>query len=289
MLVINLFNGDSVSGLVTDDTEIECENDDADDPEDIGDDHGDDGPDHDVGDDHGDDSLKARDGGSGDDDPAGDDGSSDDNSGPGGGDDADDDNGGPSDSSGPGEFGDDDSDGMECTSADLIRGHDGRGGEPRGDGRWPRLRRGRAQEVARRAQAGWAERPSEGGLRVALAVCAATSPTSQSGPTPIVDRERRVELEGADHLARRRSRAAESISASGPSKSSSSWIWSTSSVSRPASASARWQLTIATLMMSAAVPWMTVLTARRSPSMRRWRLPERSSGMLRRRPISVVT
>ena len=42
-------------------------------------------------------------------------------------------------------------------------------------------------------------------------------------------------------------------------------------------------------MMSAAVPWMIVLTARRSPSERVWNLRERSSGMSRRRPNSVVT
>jgi hypothetical protein len=59
-LVINAFNGDTVSGAVTDDTEIECDNDDDMQP----DEHGDDGPnsgpgnagdDDDVGDDHGDD------------------------------------------------------------------------------------------------------------------------------------------------------------------------------------------------------------------------------------------
>ena len=50
-----------------------------------------------------------------------------------------------------------------------------------------------------------------------------------------------------------------------------------------------WQRTIATLMMSAAVPWMTVLTASRSPSLRVWRLRARSSGIWRRRPNSVVT
>ena len=42
-------------------------------------------------------------------------------------------------------------------------------------------------------------------------------------------------------------------------------------------------------MMSAAVPWMIVLTASRSPSERVWHLRERSSGMSRRRPNSVVT
>jgi hypothetical protein len=59
-LVINLFSGQSVSGTVTSDTEIECSNDDDVQPDDhgddpTGDDHGDDGPGHDVGDDHGDD------------------------------------------------------------------------------------------------------------------------------------------------------------------------------------------------------------------------------------------
>ncbi len=41
--------------------------------------------------------------------------------------------------------------------------------------------------------------------------------------------------------------------------------------------------------MSAAVPWITVLTARRSPSRRVLGLPERSSGIERRRPIRVFT
>lgn len=68
-LVINMFSGGTVTGTVTDSTEIECSNDDdvqpddhGDDPsgddgpgDDAGDDHGDDGPGHDVGDDHGDD------------------------------------------------------------------------------------------------------------------------------------------------------------------------------------------------------------------------------------------
>ena len=41
--------------------------------------------------------------------------------------------------------------------------------------------------------------------------------------------------------------------------------------------------------MSAAVPWITVFTASRSPSDRRWRWFERSSGIRRLRPIRVVT
>ena len=68
----------------------------------------------------------------------------------------------------------------------------------------------------------------------------------------------------------RRARRRASISASGPSKRSSSWIWRTSLVCEPVvGQSARWQRTIASLMMSAAVPWITVLTASRSPSERR--------------------
>ena len=47
--------------------------------------------------------------------------------------------------------------------------------------------------------------------------------------------------------------------------------------------------TIASLMMSAAVPWMTMFTARRSPSERVWNWRERSSGTRRMRPNSVVT
>ena len=46
--------------------------------------------------------------------------------------------------------------------------------------------------------------------------------------------------------------------------------------------------TIASLMMSAAEPWMTVLTARRSPSERTFQLCARSSGIGRRRPSSVT-
>ena len=94
---------------------------------------------------------------------------------------------------------------------------------------------------------------------------------------------------------RRPSRAARSpptcsASDSGPSNSSSSWIWSTSRALSPASRDrARASCTIATLMMSAAVPWITVLTASRSPSWRMWRWRARSSGMRRLRPNSVVT
>ena len=50
-----------------------------------------------------------------------------------------------------------------------------------------------------------------------------------------------------------------------------------------------WARIIATLMTSAAVPCITVLTASRSPSERVWRFDARSSGIGRRRPSSVVT
>jgi hypothetical protein len=62
VLVINAFSGETVTGTVTDDTEIECENDDADQPDDEGDDGpnsgpgnaGDDDDADDLGDDDGD-------------------------------------------------------------------------------------------------------------------------------------------------------------------------------------------------------------------------------------------
>src|SRR5205814_1783981 len=61
---------------------------------------------------------------------------------------------------------------------------------------------------------------------------------------------------------------ASAISSSGPSNSSSSWIVSTSRVRMPPARRSASQRTIAILMMSAAVPWITVLTASRSPSER---------------------
>jgi len=102
-LVIDLFGTDAVAGLVTDETEIKCE-DDGDatvssegpgsDEAESGDDRGDE--DDEVGDDNGGD-----------------------NSGPGH--DGEDDNSGPSDNSGPGHEGDDDRDRL-CTTAELDPG-----------------------------------------------------------------------------------------------------------------------------------------------------------------------
>ncbi len=100
-LVIDLFGNDTVAGLVTDGTEIKCEDDGATvssegsgrGETEPGDDNG--GEDE-VGDDHGED-----------------------NSGPD--DDGGDDNSGPSDNSGPGHEGDDDRDRL-CTTAELVPG-----------------------------------------------------------------------------------------------------------------------------------------------------------------------
>lgn len=106
-LTINLFNGSSISGAVTDSTEVECDNA---------------GDDNDQGDDPGDDDT-------GDDDNSGDD----DSGGSGGGDDlrsnaasstsdddpGDDDNGG-DDDTGDDDGGGDDNGGAECTTADLV-------------------------------------------------------------------------------------------------------------------------------------------------------------------------
>ncbi len=107
VLVINVFNDDSVSGLVTDSTEIECENDDADQPDGDNnqDDQGDDGP----GDDEGDDGPGDDEGDDGPGDDEGDDGPGHERS-----DEGSDD--------GPGDAGEDDSDGAKCTVDDLQPG-----------------------------------------------------------------------------------------------------------------------------------------------------------------------
>ncbi|HVD41225.1 MAG TPA: hypothetical protein VNC16_09520 [Solirubrobacterales bacterium] len=112
-LVIDLFGNDTVAGLVTDQTEIECEDDSGATVSSEGSDNGeaepgdDNGGENEVGDDHGDDGEEVGDDHDGD------------NSGPGH--DGDDDNSGPSDNSGPGHEGDDDHDRL-CTTAELIPG-----------------------------------------------------------------------------------------------------------------------------------------------------------------------
>jgi hypothetical protein len=74
VLTISLFNGDTIKGAVTDDTEIKCDNDPFDDRHGDGDDDGhhghgdDDDGDHDHGDDDGDDDAKAAHDGDDDDD-----------------------------------------------------------------------------------------------------------------------------------------------------------------------------------------------------------------------------
>jgi hypothetical protein len=126
-LVIDLFGTDTISGFVTGETEIKCEDevsgasassegpssgeeepgdDDSSGEDESGDDHGDDGDE--VGDDHGDDGDEVGEDHDGD------------NSGPGN---AEDDNSGPSDNSGPGGGHESDDDGDRlCTTAELVRG-----------------------------------------------------------------------------------------------------------------------------------------------------------------------
>jgi hypothetical protein len=111
-LVIDLFGTDTVAGLVTDGTEIKCEDDGGATVSSEGSgsgeaEPGDDGGETEIGDDHGDDGEEVGDDNGGD------------NSGPSH--DGEDDNSGPSDNSGPGHEGDDDRDRL-CTTAELVPG-----------------------------------------------------------------------------------------------------------------------------------------------------------------------
>lgn len=108
-LTINLFGGDTIAGLVTDETEIKCEDSagattssdgSGSDETEPGDDNGGDG--EEAGDDNGGQGEEPGDDNGGDDQG--------DNSGPG------------SESSGPGNEGDDDSGSSVCTTADLVPG-----------------------------------------------------------------------------------------------------------------------------------------------------------------------
>ena len=80
-----------------------------------------------------------------------------------------------------------------------------------------------------------------------------------------------------------------SVSPSGHSTISSSWTWRTSFASRPASFIAFHTRIMASLITSAAVPWMGILRATRSPKERRLKLEDFSSGSQRRRPMRVET
>src|SRR5215207_4005792 len=112
--------------------------------------------------------------------------------------------------------------------------------------------------------------------------------SSQFGPVPDSTASG-GSMSAAAIISRRTISVACSASSVGPSNSSSSWICRMVRVLRPASRSATWARTIATLMMSAAVPWITELTASRSPSLRVCQLRARISGIWRRRPNSVLT
>ena len=104
-----------------------------------------------------------------------------------------------------------------------------------------------------------------------------------------VDLERRVELVGGAHLAPHQLGRAVHLLRRALEEQLVVDLQDEAGLVPRSPRSARWQRTIATLMMSAAVPWITVLTASRSPRRRVLGLPERSSGIGRRRPISVVT
>jgi len=112
-LTINLFGGDTVSGLVTESTEIKCEDHSSASASDSGSGSGEAEP----GDDNG---------GEGEEEPGDDNGG--DNSGPGSGDESGDDNSGPSDNSGPGsensgrDHAEDDDNDRICTTTELVSG-----------------------------------------------------------------------------------------------------------------------------------------------------------------------
>src|SRR5439155_11184422 len=113
--------------------------------------------------------------------------------------------------------------------------------------------------------------------------------SSQVSPTPTSTASGGWRSPQGAIISRSTSARTASVSSGGPSKSSSSWMVRMSRVRSPSSSSAWAQRTIASLMTSAAVPWIGVLTARRSPSERTPQLRALSSGICRRRPYSVVT
>src|SRR5436305_2903696 len=111
---------------------------------------------------------------------------------------------------------------------------------------------------------------------------------SQSGPTP-ASTASGGSISNAAPISRPAISLTCSASCSGPSNSSSSWICKIILERTPARRRAASHRTIATFMMSAAVPWITMLTANRSPWRRISHRRERSSGTWRRRPNSVET
>ena len=80
-----------------------------------------------------------------------------------------------------------------------------------------------------------------------------------------------------------------SCSALGASRMSSSCTCRIRRLSSPSRSRRSRTRTMAILMMSAAVPWMGVFIATRSPNERMLKLRLCSSGSARRRPNSVVT
>lgn len=110
-LVIDLFGTDTIAGLVTDETEIKCDDDSA---TAAASSEGSGSGEEEPGDDHGEDGEEAGDDNGGQGEEPGDDN---------GGEEAGDDNSGPgSDNSGPGNGGDDDQGDRLCTTAELVPG-----------------------------------------------------------------------------------------------------------------------------------------------------------------------
>jgi hypothetical protein len=72
--------------------------------------------------------------------------------------------------------------------------------------------------------------------------------------------------------------SAGSRSPSATSSTSSSWTWSSIRLRSPAPTSSRCTFSMATLMMSAALPWIGAFSAIRSAISRRWRLSDVRSG-----------
>ena len=90
-------------------------------------------------------------------------------------------------------------------------------------------------------------------------------------------------------MVSRRSGTRRSTSSSGTSSSSSSWTERSSRAPKPSAASRSATRIIAIFTMSAAVPWMGMLIAIRSPAPRSAGFAACSSGIWRFRPSSVAT
>src|SRR3990172_3236565 len=107
--------------------------------------------------------------------------------------------------------------------------------------------------------------------------CRAQCASLQVRPTP-TSTSSGTRSSKTDSMISRTRAETDSTWCSGASKTSSSCTWRIMSASRPASRSAASTRTIAVLIRSAAVPWITVFTAMRSAAERCTRLREPRSG-----------